>query len=126
MQAFLKENMVNNLSYAADPLYGFLKSQKGGILTSDVKWNFTKFLINKDGEVVKRYGRHVVIVTSSGQSTAQQNSAYVTRPPLAILHHVLLALDADLPLSHTGTDLLQTPARLKETSRSCLQHKYHR
>ncbi|KAL0042220.1 hypothetical protein WJX77_006493 [Trebouxia sp. C0004] len=40
----------------ADPLYGYLKSQKGGILTSDVKWNFTKFLIGKDGNVVKRYG----------------------------------------------------------------------
>jgi glutathione peroxidase-family protein len=39
---------------AADPLYGYLKSQKGGILTSDVKWNFTKFLIGKDGNVVKR------------------------------------------------------------------------
>ncbi len=39
---------------AADPLYEYLKSQKGGILTSDVKWNFTKFLIGKDGNVVKR------------------------------------------------------------------------
>ncbi|KAL3162853.1 hypothetical protein ABBQ32_009306 [Trebouxia sp. C0010 RCD-2024] len=40
----------------ADPLYDFLKSQQGGLLTSDVKWNFTKFLIGKDGEVRKRYG----------------------------------------------------------------------
>ena len=40
---------------AAEPLYDFLKSQKGGILTSDVKWNFTKFLVGKDGEVVKRW-----------------------------------------------------------------------
>lgn len=39
---------------AAEPLYNFLKSQQGGILTSDVKWNFTKFLVGKDGEVVKR------------------------------------------------------------------------
>ncbi len=46
--------LMLNVLFAADPLYGFLKSQKGGILTSDVKWNFTKFLIGKDGEVVKR------------------------------------------------------------------------
>lgn len=39
---------------AAEPLYDFLKSQQGGILTNDVKWNFTKFLVGKDGEVVKR------------------------------------------------------------------------
>ena len=27
---------------AADPLFGYLKSQQGGMLTSDIKWNFTK------------------------------------------------------------------------------------
>ena len=36
----------------ADPLYKWLKSKKGGILWSAIKWNFTKFLINKNGEVV--------------------------------------------------------------------------
>ena len=39
---------------AADPVLGFLKSKQGGLLTSDLKWNFTKFLVNKEGEVVKR------------------------------------------------------------------------
>lgn len=39
----------------ADPLYKWLKSKKGGILWSDIKWNFTKFLINKNGEVVHRF-----------------------------------------------------------------------
>lgn len=39
----------------ADPLYKWLKSKKGGILWSAIKWNFTKFLINKDGEVVHRF-----------------------------------------------------------------------
>ena len=38
-----------------DPLYTFLKSKKGGILGSRIKWNFTKFLISKDGQVVARF-----------------------------------------------------------------------
>ena len=38
------------------PLYEFLKEAKPGILgTEGIKWNFTKFLVNKNGEVVKRY-----------------------------------------------------------------------
>ena len=39
----------------AHPLYRFLKDQQGGIMGSDIKWNFTKFLIDRDGNVVKRY-----------------------------------------------------------------------
>jgi glutathione peroxidase len=39
------------------PLYQFLKSEATGILGSEgIKWNFTKFLIDKSGKVVKRYG----------------------------------------------------------------------
>lgn len=38
------------------PLYQFLKESKPGLLgTEAIKWNFTKFLVNKQGEVVKRY-----------------------------------------------------------------------
>ena len=41
----------------AHPLYKYLTSEKPGILgTEAIKWNFTKFLIGKDGEPVKRYG----------------------------------------------------------------------
>ncbi len=40
----------------AHPFWKFLKKEKGGLLGIDaIKWNFTKFLINKDGEVIKRY-----------------------------------------------------------------------
>ncbi len=39
----------------ADPLYKFLKSEKGGLLGDAIKWNFTKFLIDKEGNVVERY-----------------------------------------------------------------------
>jgi glutathione peroxidase len=37
------------------PLYTWLKAQKGGLGDSNIKWNFTKFLINKRGEVVARF-----------------------------------------------------------------------
>lgn len=37
------------------PLFHYLKSQKGGLLGNKIKWNFTKFLIDKDGKVVDRF-----------------------------------------------------------------------
>lgn len=37
------------------PLYTFLKSQKGGLMGSKVKWNFTKFLVDREGNVVGRF-----------------------------------------------------------------------
>jgi glutathione peroxidase len=40
----------------AHPLYQWMKSEKGGLLGGGVKWNFTKFLIGRDGQVIKRYG----------------------------------------------------------------------
>jgi len=44
---------VNGTS--AHPLYKFLKDEKGGLLGDALKWNFTKFLINKQGDVVERF-----------------------------------------------------------------------
>ena len=38
-----------------DPLYTYLKSQQKGLLGSAIKWNFTKFLVNRDGNVVARF-----------------------------------------------------------------------
>jgi glutathione peroxidase len=40
---------------AAHPLYVWLKSQKGGLLGDGIKWNFTKFLIDRAGAVQARY-----------------------------------------------------------------------
>lgn len=37
------------------PLYTYLKKQKGGILGKNIKWNFTKFLVDKNGNVIKRF-----------------------------------------------------------------------
>jgi glutathione peroxidase len=40
----------------ADPLYKWLKGERKGVLGSEsIKWNFTKFLVDREGQVVKRY-----------------------------------------------------------------------
>jgi glutathione peroxidase len=39
----------------AHPLYAWLKSEKGGVLGSGIKWNFTKFLIDREGSVAGRF-----------------------------------------------------------------------
>ncbi|WHZ03599.1 glutathione peroxidase [Neobacillus sp. YX16] len=38
-----------------DPLFSFLKEQKKGMLSKNIKWNFTKFLVDQNGQVVERY-----------------------------------------------------------------------
>ena len=49
-------NKVDVNGNAAHPLYQYLKSQKSGVLgTEGVKWNFTKFLIDRQGNVIERY-----------------------------------------------------------------------
>lgn len=39
----------------AHPLWKWLKTQAGGFITDGIKWNFTKFIINKEGRTVSRY-----------------------------------------------------------------------
>lgn len=39
----------------AHPLFKYLTEEQKGLLTEDIKWNFTKFLIDKDGNVVDRF-----------------------------------------------------------------------
>ena len=49
-------NKINVNGANADPFYNFLKEQKPGVIeTPQIKWNFTKFLINRDGYVVERF-----------------------------------------------------------------------
>jgi len=40
----------------AHPLFTWLKDETGGLLGSGIKWNFTKFLVGRDGRVLKRFG----------------------------------------------------------------------
>ncbi len=39
----------------AHPLWQWLRAEKGGLLGDAIKWNFTKFLVGRDGRVLKRY-----------------------------------------------------------------------
>ncbi len=39
----------------AHPLFEWLRAEKGGLLGTKIKWNFTKFLVGRDGQVIKRF-----------------------------------------------------------------------
>lgn len=39
----------------AHPLFVYLTNEEKGVLTKDIKWNFTKFLVNKEGVVIERF-----------------------------------------------------------------------
>jgi glutathione peroxidase len=44
----------------AHPLFGWLREEQGGVLGDAIKWNFTKFLINREGKAVARYAPTVL------------------------------------------------------------------
>lgn len=52
---FLMMQKIDVNGEHAHPIYTWLKSEQGGLLTDDIKWNFTKFLIGRDGKVIDRY-----------------------------------------------------------------------
>lgn len=47
---------INVNGAQAHPLYVYLKHKQGGLLFDAIKWNFTKFIIDKDGQPVERHG----------------------------------------------------------------------
>lgn len=49
---FMKQDVNGD---AQSPLFGFLKAEKPGLMGKDIKWNFTKFLVDREGRVVRRY-----------------------------------------------------------------------
>jgi glutathione peroxidase len=53
--SFLMFEKVDVNGTHAHPLYIFLKSEKSGLLGQAIKWNFTKFLIDRSGQVVGRF-----------------------------------------------------------------------
>ena len=44
----------------AHPLYDYLRSEKSGLLGSSIKWNFTKFVVDRSGKVVSRHAPTVI------------------------------------------------------------------
>ena len=54
--SFLMFSKIDVNGTNAHPLYQWLRSEKGGILGDKIKWNFTNFLIDPEGNVVGRYG----------------------------------------------------------------------
>lgn len=52
---FQQFNKVDVNGKNEEPLYTYLKKQKNGIMGNTIKWNFTKFLIDKKGNVVERF-----------------------------------------------------------------------
>lgn len=46
---------VNVNGESEEPLFTYLKKQKGGVMGSKIKWNFTKFLVDRNGNVVDRF-----------------------------------------------------------------------
>jgi glutathione peroxidase len=48
------------------PVFQFLKSEKGGLLGDGIKWNFTKFLVDSEGNVVDRYAPQTIPVRIAG------------------------------------------------------------
>lgn len=38
-----------------EPIFRYLKQKKGGFMGDNIKWNFTKFLVSRDGQVIDRY-----------------------------------------------------------------------
>ena len=59
---------VNGMS--THPLYVWLKRQKGGLLGNAIKWNFTKFLVDRSGDVVARFAPTTLPGSLSREVTA--------------------------------------------------------
>ena len=56
----------------AHPLYQYLRKEKSGLLGSSIKWNFTKFLVDRSGKVVGRYAP-----TASPEAIRKEIEAYL-------------------------------------------------
>ena len=52
-----KKTDVNGINES--PLFAFLKKEKGGTFNNNIKWNFTKFLVDREGNVVERFSPRV-------------------------------------------------------------------
>lgn len=53
--SFPMHEKINVNGKEKHPLYAYLTAEQNGFLTNSIKWNFTKFLVDRDGRVVKRF-----------------------------------------------------------------------
>ena len=58
--SFPRYKKINVNGKDAAPIFKFLKEKQKGTFGSNIKWNFTKFLVNRNGEVIKRYAPTVL------------------------------------------------------------------
>jgi len=65
---------INVNGSQADPLYNYLKKVQGGTLGDFIKWNFSKFLTNKEGVPVKRYSPNTEPNTKEGETDDDEES----------------------------------------------------
>lgn len=68
----------------AAPIYKFLKASKGGLFGERIKWNFTKFLVDKEGQVLKRYAPTTSPLNI--EVTPPTNFFYI----FLLIHHLVL------------------------------------
>ena len=52
---FKQFSKVDVNGHKEDPLFTYLKAQKKGLMGSAIKWNFTKFLVDRNGRVIERF-----------------------------------------------------------------------
>nr|VDC99923.1 unnamed protein product [Brassica rapa] len=85
----------------AAPVYKFLKSKKPSFLGSRIKWNFTKFLVGKDGQVIDRYGPTVppLSIEQSNPSSSQKPSKTTVSVVLYFLGRITMAATVVLSCS---------------------------
>ena len=56
---------INVNGGSASPLWTFLKEKQAGFLINAIKWNFTKFLINREGVPVARFGQDLMLISQN-------------------------------------------------------------
>ncbi|MFB6349189.1 glutathione peroxidase [Moraxella sp. ZJ142] len=53
--SFLMMDKIDVNGESVHPIFDWLKTEQGGLFGDNIKWNFTKFLINRHGKVINRY-----------------------------------------------------------------------
>ena len=84
----------------AHPLYQWLREEKGGVLGDSIKWNFTKFLVGRDGTVIKRYGS----TTAPRRSPPTSRRRWLPEPPTPRLTRTAVVLRGNVTARHHRPD----------------------